>query len=296
MEQFKGVWPALVTPSNADHTINIDSLIALIDYLLDKGVDGFYVGGSTGEGVLMPVNQRKQLAEIVLDHINSRVPVILHVGAVSVDDAIDLAIHAQDHGANGISSIIPPLYTTMNSVVAYYTELASAVPMMPFMPYILNPNFNAVELIKNLSAIENLAGSKYTGPNMYEFRQILDLGSGDWSMFSGMDEQCIYGAMMGATGAIGSTVNMMSGAYKKIHYFVKNGEFAEAQALQVRANRVTETMIRIGFSGALRFILSQLVGCPMGDPRLPHLPLSDVQKRDLEEQLTVTDLVQLTTM
>jgi hypothetical protein len=55
-------------------------------------------------------------------------------------------------------------------------------------------------------------------------------------------------------------------------------------------------MIRIGFSGALRFILSQLVGCPMGDPRLPHLPLSDVQKRDLEEQLTVTDLVQLTTM
>lgn len=296
MEQFTGIWPALVTPSNPDHTINTESLVALIDYLLDKGVDGFYVGGSTGEGVLMPVNQRKQLAENVLSHTNARVPVILHVGAVSVDDAIDLAIHAQEHGASGISSIIPPLYTTMDSVVAYYTELAASVPTLPFMPYILNPNFNAVELIKNLSAIKNLAGSKYTGPNMYEFRQILSLGSGQWSMFSGMDEQCIYGAMMGATGAIGSTVNMMSGAYKKIHNFVNNGEFAEAQALQIRVNHVTETMIRAGFPGALRFALSQRVGHPMGDPRLPHLPLSDVQKQELQEQLTMTDFDELTTM
>ena len=236
MQIFTGIWPALVTPSNPDNTVNITVLRQLMDYLLDKQVDGFYVGGTTGEGIFMPVAQRKQLAENVLSHIVGRVPVIFHIGAVSIDDAIDLAQHAQAHGAVGISSVIPPMYASMDSIVAYYQQLAAAVPELPFMPYILNPNLDSVAMMRRLTDIPNMAGTKYTGPNMFEIQQIIEMGGGKWTVFSGMDEQCLYARMMGVTGAIGSTLNIMPGAYRQIHALADSNQHVKAQELQEKAN------------------------------------------------------------
>lgn len=296
MEIFRGVWPALVTPSNADKTVNTDGIRTLIDYLIDKQVDGFYVGGTTGEGIFMPVSQRKILAETVLSHVNGRVPIILHVGAISINDAIDLAQHGQQHGAVGISSIIPPMYTSLETIVPYYEQLAASVGNLPFISYLLNPTLDSVAFMQQLMDIPNLAGAKYTGPNMYEFREVLTLGDGKWTMFSGMDEQCLYATMMGATGAIGSTVNIMPGVYRQIHSLVEAGQFDEAQSLQLRANQVTQAMISVGFSGALNELLSQLIGQPIGQPRLPRLPLTQVQKETLYERLAETDFQELAKM
>lgn len=289
MHVFRGIWPALVTPSNPDQTVNVAVLCALVDYLLDKGVDGFYVGGTTGEGIFMPVAQRKLLVETVMSHINGRVPVILHAGAVSVDDAIDLAQHGRAHGVVGFSSIIPPMYTSLDTIVPYYTQLAASVPDLPFFAYILNPDLDSVAFMKSLLGIPNLGGSKYTGPNMYEFRQIIDLGEGRWTMFSGMDEECVYAAMMGATGAIGSTLNIIPGAFQHIHRHVAAGQYAEAQDIQVRVNKVIEVMISVGFQGALKEIISGLLGKSAGEPRLPRLPLSNSQREKLHRQLAETD-------
>lgn len=296
MQIFRGIWPALVTPSNADHTVNVDVLSELVAYLLDKGIDGFYVGGTTGEGVFMPVAQRKLLVERVMADINGRVPVIVHVGAISLDDAVDMARHAQEQGAVGFSSIIPPMYGSIDLVARYYHELAAAVPDMIFMPYILNPDIEPLPLMQRLLDIPNLGGTKYTGPNMFEFRQILDLGGDKWTMFSGMDEQCLYAAMMGATGAIGSTLNFMPGVYRQIHDCVRSGEYEAAQALQIRANKVTDVMSRIGFQGALKEVLTKLLGKPVGDPRLPRIPLTDAQRDQLHQELAETDFDALVAM
>jgi N-acetylneuraminate lyase len=297
MRNFKGIYPALVTPSNADNTVNVDVLTHLVDYLLDKDVDGFYVGGTTGEGIFMSTSERLILAERVLKHVDGRVPTILHVGDISVNTAITLAQQARDLGAAAISSVIPPMYTTIEIVEAYYRRLAGAVPDLPFLAYILNPEIDAYQLMTRIRDIPNLAGTKYTGPNMFEFRRIYDLGdSDDWIMFSGMDEQCVYAAMMGATGAVGSTLNIMPGVYREIHAHVQADNHAAAQDLQLRANRVTETMIDIGFQGALKEILTTLLGQPVGDPRLPRLSLSDAQRASLHERLANTDFEELAAM
>jgi N-acetylneuraminate lyase len=296
MDIFRGIFPALVTPSNSDNTINVEVLRQLVEYLINKGVDGFYIGGTTGEGIFMPVTQRKILADTVFSQVNDRVPVIVHVGAISIDDATDLARHAQQHNAAGISSVIPPMYTQVETVVEYYRQLAAAVPELPFLAYILNPTINSLQLMSEIQGIPNLAGTKYTGPNMFEFRQILDLGEGHWTMFSGMDEQCVYAAMMGATGVIGSTLNIMPGVYAKIHALVKSGDSQAAQALQIRVNRVTDLMIKIGFQGALKEILSTLLNQPVGQPRLPGLPLGNAQREALHAGLAQTDFKELADM
>ena len=289
MEIFRGIWPALMTPTGENHSVNLPGLFALIDYLINKGVDGFYLGGTTGEGIYLSYTERQRLIQSALQHVNGRVPCIVHVGAVSVDDAIDHAQHARSHGAVGISSIIPPLYDSIEIVRRYYSAVAAAVPDLPLLTYILNPRIDSVALMHSILDIPNLGGAKYTGPNMFELRQIIDMGQGRWTLFSGMDEQALYGLMMGATGNIGSTLNFMPGVYIALMRAVREGRLVEAQELQLRANRVTAAMIEVGFTGALKDILTRILGIDMGEPRLPNLPLTDKSRTALRENLAKTD-------
>ncbi|MBN8595987.1 MAG: dihydrodipicolinate synthase family protein [Anaerolineae bacterium] len=293
MTTFKGIYPALVTPSDAAGGVSVPALEALVDYLLAKNIDGLYIGGTTGEGIYMSVPDRQLLAEVVLKRVNGRIPVIVHVAAVAFADAQALARHAAAHGAQGFASIMPPMYNSAASVIAYYQALAASVPELPFFSYILNPHIDPVTVMRALQqSVPNLIGAKYTGPNMYEMRQIMDLNDGKWVVFAGMDEQCVYGAMMGVDGAIGSTLNFMPGAYRAIQQAVARGDMSAAQSMQLRANRVTAAMIEVGFNGALREVL-RLIGIECGDPRLPGLPLSADAKAALRRNLEATDFAEL---
>ncbi|HML20296.1 MAG TPA: dihydrodipicolinate synthase family protein [Aggregatilinea sp.] len=284
MHQFSGTWPALVTPYTADNAINVDTVVKLVSYHLEKNVGGFYVCGSTGSGVYQSVAERKLMAETALKTVAGRVPVVVHVGAVALVDAIDLARHAQEHGAAAFSSIIPPLYPHMSDVLDYYEALASAVPDFSFFPYLARPEVNALDLVRKLIHLPNVVGTKYTGPNMYEFKQIASLRDENWSVFSGMDEQSIFAAMSGSCGHIGSTLNFMPGAYARIRAHVLAGEHDSALSLQQQANAVTRVLLNHDFGGTLYETMS-ILGFDCGTPRLPWHPLSAEDKETFRTEL-----------
>lgn len=288
MQEFRGAWPALITPFDNGGAVNAPVLRRLVDYLLEQGVDGFYITGSTGEGVYIPTAQRKIAVATVVEQVNSRVPVIAHIGSMVTADAVELAQHARDAGADAVSSIIPPQYTRLESIEAYYAEIASAVPSTPVLAYILGAPVNAVTFMQRLREIDNVTGAKYTGPNMYEFRQIVEMGDesrlGGWSIFSGMDEQCVFAALFGSCGNIGSTLNYMPRTYKAIHAAVAAGDCLKARDLQLQANKVTEVMINAGFMSALHAVMDRL-GFPTGGPRLPNLALTKMQQDALFARL-----------
>ncbi len=284
MSDFSGVWPALVTPFTGDNTLNIDTVNRMVAYHLDKGVGGFYVCGSTGSGVYLSTAERKLMVETATDAVAERVPVVVHVGAVALVDAIDLARHAQEHGAAAFSSIIPPLYPGMASILAYYEALARAVPDLPFFPYLARPEVNALDLVRKLIHLPNVVGSKYTGPNMYEFGQIASLRDDGWSVFSGMDEQSVFAAMSGSCGHIGSTLNFMPGIYARIREHLTAGEYDCALSLQQQANAVTRVLLNHDFGGTLYETMS-ILGFDCGDPRLPWQPLSAEAKKAFRTEL-----------
>jgi N-acetylneuraminate lyase len=296
MKVFRGVWPALVTPFDAGGAIDEQVLRCLVDYLVDKGVDGFYVCGSTGEGVLMSVDERDQAAQIVLSQVKGRVPIIVHVGAMALVDACELAQRARDHGAAAVSSILPPLYGDINTLTAYFENLAVAVPQMPVLAYLLNSGFDNVALMRRLMKIPNMAGAKYTGPDVYEFGEVVRLRDDNWTMLSGMDEVCLYAAMQGAHGNIGSTLNFMPGVYRAIHECVQTGKLAEGQLLQKRANRVISVMIAAGFMGALKQVVMPMLGFECGYPRLPHPYLKSGQIDQLRLDLLSASFEELAAM
>ncbi len=286
MSYLLGAWPALMTPCQADGSVNQVALRSLVRLLLTQPIGGLYVNGSTGEGVFMSVPERESVLDVVLDEVAEAVPVVAHVGAMAMADACQLARHAHTAGAAGFASIIPPLYADMRGVTAYYRQLAAAAPRLPFFMYLINASVPVLPLVTRLLDIPNLAGGKYTGPDMFEFRRVLDAGAGReaWSLSTGMDEMCLAGILAGSCGNIGSTLNFMPGLYARMRNLVQSGQHEAAMDLQIRGNRVTAVMIEHGFQGSLCAVMQRL-GIDSGSPRLPHAALTDAEELSLHRAL-----------
>jgi N-acetylneuraminate lyase len=293
--QFYGAWPALLTPSTPGGGVGVTALREVTAYLLDRGVDGLYLCGSTGEGVHLTESERRLVTETVVDVVAGRVPVIVHVGAVGTREAVALAQHAEGVGAAGVASILPPFRRDIAEVYLHYATIAAAVPEMPFLPYLFGGEVEAPSLMQTLrDGIPSLAGAKYTGSNMYELQGILDL-QGDWSIFSGMDEQCIFAAMTGAPGNIGTTLNFMPGVYKAMRARYAAGDGPGAVDLQLRANRVTRVLHTFGVFGAL-FEIMRMLGFECGEPRLPRSPLPPERRLAFHAALEQTDFAKFAAM
>ena len=134
MSRFYGAWPALITPSTPKGEVNIPVLRELTEYLLSKGIGGLYLCGSTGEGLLQSIQERMCVVDEVMDQVNGRVPVIVHVGCVATRDAVILARHAQEAGAAGVSSVLPVIGAGVEGTYLHYQTIAAAVPELPFFP------------------------------------------------------------------------------------------------------------------------------------------------------------------
>lgn len=301
MGMFQGAWPALLTPFTANDQVDLPTLRRVVDYLLTKGIGGFYVCGSTGEGVYMSVDERKQVAEAVIEQVGGRVPVVVHVGTMVARDAVALSCHAQDAGADAIASIIPPQFGSVDSIVDYYASLSSAAPKIPLLSYIFGGPTDAVALMRSLMHIPTVAGSKYTGPNMHEFRRILELekeykGAYSWTVFSGMDEECFFAALFGAHGNIGSTLNYIPGTYRAIHEARAAGDLARGTELQLRANEITQILFEFGFMGAMKKEVMARLGFDCGQPRLPGRPFDPDRREAFHKALDAAGFDELAAM
>ena len=300
-QTFHGAWPALVTPADADGNVNLPVLRELVVYLVEKKVDGLYLCGSTGEGLLLTPDARRSVVETVMAQVGDQIPIIVHVGSVSTREAMALAAHAQEMGTAGVSSVLPIYLGGIDATYRHYEAIAAAAPSLPFFPYLFGGQIDAVSLMSELLCrIPNVCGAKYTGPNMYEIAQIIALGDAlpddkGWTIFSGMDEQCLFAAMMDAPGNIGSTLNVMPGVYRRMRACYADGDVAQALALQKRANRLTAVMIDHGVAAALRVSL-KLLGLDCGAPRLPQEPLDPEKEERLRADLDEADFASLAAM
>ena len=297
---FHGAWPALITPATAEGEVNYGVLRELTETLIGKQIGGLYVCGSTGEGLQLSVEERVRVTDEVMAQVRGRIPIVVHVGAAATRDAVALARHAQGAGAAGFGSVLPTVGAGLEGTYLHYQAIAAAAPTLPFFPYLFGGQADAVSLMTELRRrIPNAAGAKYTGPSMSELSRLVDLGLAEggegWTIFSGMDEQCVYAAMSGAPANIGSTLNPMPGPYREIRRRYESGDLAGANDLQLRVNRVTALLIGAGFPGALRESM-RILGFDCGEPRLPLLPLAAEKRAALHEQLAAAGFAKLAAM
>jgi N-acetylneuraminate lyase len=294
--QFHGAWPALLTPAADDGGVNEAVLRDLTDALIEKGIGGLYLCGSTGEGVFMSVVERKQVTEVVMDQNRGRVPVIVHVGCVATRHAVELTHHARNAGVDGVASILPPFRRGQAETILHYERIAAAALDLPFFPYLFGGETDALSLMRELlRRIPNIGGAKYTGPDMYELGALVDLKDEGWTIFSGMDQECVFAAMSGSPANIGSTLNLMPGVYRALRSAYEEGDLQKANDLQRRANRITRTLQAFGFFGAL-FEAVRLLGFDCGHPRLPHAPFPPDQRDAFRQALDAVGFFEIAAM
>lgn len=270
-KQFTGIMPALITPINDDGSIREAAARSLIESQIERGVSGFYICGSTGEGPVMSEESRMRMAEITVDQVKGRVPVINHVGACDARSAVRLAKHAEEIGCDAISSVPPNFYYSHdeNEIVNYYKALsdACAKPLLVYATGMFK-QADIVPVIARLMEIDTVIGLKFTRMNYYEMRRIIELNGGDINVINGPDEMLICGLTMGADAGIGSTYNVMPGEYVKLFNSFRSGDFAAAQQQQYKINHAIEIMLRHSLFPALKHMLT-VQGFDVGVPVFP---------------------------
>jgi N-acetylneuraminate lyase len=244
MTKFEGILPALVTPLNEDETVNTAVLSDLIEYLIGKGADGFYVGGATGEGIALSAKESIILAEGSIDAIKGRKPCIIHIASVNFNEAIELAKHAERVGADGISAI-PPLFFSYSEddVYNYYKRLAESVNI-PLMIY-FNPaagfNINA-KFAARAFEVDNITAIKWTSSNYYEMMKLKDLTNGEMNIINGPDEMLLMGLSAGADAGIGTTYNFMLPLYRGVYDNFRAGNIEKAHEYQCKIAHIISAM------------------------------------------------------
>lgn len=291
MTRFTGVWPALFTPLTEDERINVPVARKLIDHLIDAGIGGLYVCGGTGEGILLPPAERKRMAEVAIEQSGGRVPVIVHVGAPATADALTLAAHAEQIGADGVAAI-PPFYYQVGfqGIIEHYELIASA-SSLPFYLYYI-PSTTGVTLTAKqmwtLCQIPNVQGFKYSAFDMYLLEQILALGGGTLNVFSGPDQLLAPMLTVGVDGAIGTTYNLLPRHFVKLYETFRAGDMAGARVLQSQANRVIDTFIAHGGVPAAKEMM-RMIGFDCGTCRRPFRRLNADEVAALRADLIKID-------
>lgn len=285
---FKGIMPALITPFESDgKTVNEKTARELIEYHLNQGADGFYVLGSTGEGLVMAEEERKRMLEIAVSAVAGRKPVICHIAAMNLDEAVRLCKHAEKVGADALSAI-PPIFFryTENDIFNYYKTLAESADM-PFVMYnhpSANGGMSAETVAKMYKEIDNITGVKWTVNNYFELMRLKDMTHGEMNIINGPDEMLISGLAAGTDAGIGTTYNAMLPQYLEIYKLYNEGKMKEALEIQQKVNRVIHSMFEFGVIPAVKYMCEKM-GFPAGNATYPMRRLSDEEKARFDKTL-----------
>ena len=173
VKDIRGVIPAMVTPFDENEALDLARTRALTAKLIEDGAQGLYLTGSTGEGFLCTSDERKAFVETVLDEAAGRIPVIVHVGAISTLASEDLARHAARAGAAAISSV-PPIYWKFSDdqIAAYYSDLVQAAGIPMIVYNVTLAGLVSYEMLLRLGRIEGVEGIKYTSSTVFDIFRI----------------------------------------------------------------------------------------------------------------------------
>lgn len=271
-EQFRGIFSALLTAFDAAGNFSESAQRAMIRYELATGIQGFYVGGSTGEAFLLSSAEREALYRVSADEIGEKSLKIAHIGAISTREAVHYAKLCETLGYDAVSSVTPFYYKfSAPEIVGYYRAIADAVdvPVLLYHIPVLTGGSYGMELFDSLLEDPRILGVKYTSNDYYMFERLRQ-SHPDKILYNGFDETCLCGLSMGADGAIGSTYNVIGERFVKIFSLCGENRFREAAALQHEANDLIAFLLKAGdVKAAVKYVMKAARGIDVGVCRAP---------------------------
>jgi len=282
LDKYRGIIPAFYACYDDNGNISPERTQALAKYLIDKGIKGLYVCGSSGECIYQNVEERKMVLENVMEAAKGKITVIAHIAAPSTRDSIELAKHAETCGVDAIAAI-PPIYFRLPeySIEKYWKDMVNSTNLdfviynIPQTTgYALSMNlFNKMRKNKHVIAVKN------SSMPVQDIQMFKSTGGKDFIVFNGPDEQFVGGLAMGADGGIGGTYAVMPELFLEAEKLVHAGNLEKAREIQYDIDGIIYAMCSC--HGNLYAVMKEILrrkGMNIGGVRLP---LSAITEGDL---------------
>ena len=269
-----GVAPAMATPLQSDgYTVNTTVIPQLVEFLIERGAAALFVGGTTGEGILLSLTERMRLHETIVKAVNQRVHVILQTGTNRLDDTLTLSRHAQEVGAAAIAAVTPYYYAMHDdSLYTYYKTISNAVPEMPILLYDiphLAVNTISPELLTRLGAELPLAGIKTSRKDTQIVRKLIDAAPVGTVVLVGNESVALGLLALGADGLISGLSTAVPEPFVALIRAFGAGDLDQEQQHQQTINRILDILPSGARIGVLKQILAER-GIAMGIPVPPR--------------------------
>ena len=279
---FKGCGTALVTPFTNDG-INFEELRKLIEFQILEGVDSLVICGTTGESSTMSLDEKKSVIEFSVKIANGRVPIIAGTGGNNTKDVISMSKYAESVGADALL-LVTPYYnkTTQKGLIAHYSKIAESVEI-PIILYNV-PSRTGInidpETCFELSKIPNIVAIKEASGNISQVAKIANLCKDELAIYSGNDDQIVPILSLGGLGVI----SVLSNIYPKfVHDLAMDyltGNWQKACASQIYSIPLINALFSEVNPIPIKYALNR-IGFNCGDPRLPLIELSDINKEKI---------------
>ncbi len=276
VKKYQGIFPAFYACYAEDGSLSAERVRAFTEYLIGKGVNGLYVGGSSGECIYHSVAERKLVLENVMAVAKGRVTVIAHVACNNTADSRELAAHAESLGVDAIAAI-PPIYFHLPpyGVAKYWNDISDAAPNTDFIIYNI-PQLAGVALssalLREMLKNPRVIGVKNSSMPVQDIEMWRDEGA---IVFNGPDEQLLSGLAAGAIGGIGGTYAAMPELYLKIYKLFGEGKIAEARQIQDACCQIIYKLCsgKGNMYAMIKAVLAKLGAPEIGSVRAPLSPL-----------------------
>ena len=289
LKKYEGVIPAFYACYDDQGEINPERVRALVEYFLEKGVQGLYVNGSSGECIYQSVADRKLILEEVMAVAKGKLTIIAHVACNNTKDSMELARHAESLGVDAIATI-PPIYFRLPeySIAQYWNDISAAAPHTDFVIYnipqlagvALTPSLYT-EMLKN----ERVIGVKNSSMPVQDIQTFAALGGEDHLVFNGPDEQFLGGRLMGARAGIGGTYGVMPELFLKLNQLIADKELERAKELQFTINTIIGklTAAHGNMYSVIKEVLKINENLNVGSVRAPLTPVTGTDRPIVEE-------------
>lgn len=281
LSKYHGIIPAFYACYDEAGEISSERVKALVQYFIDKGVQGLYVNGSSGECIYQSVADRKQILEAVMEVAKGKLTIINHVACNNLKDSVELARHSEELGVDAIAAI-PPIYFRLPeySIAAYWNGISAAAPNTDFIIYNI-PQLAGVSLTPSLykEMLKNprVVGVKNSSMPVQDIDTFVTLGGEDYVVFNGPDEQFLGGRLMGAKGGIGGTYGAMPELFLRLNQLIANKDLETARQLQATINTIIGKLV--SGHGHMYAVIKEVIrindGLDIGSVREPLTALTE---------------------
>ena len=278
MDRITGILPALLTSMDSEGKINFDELGRLITWLYDQGVDGLYVGGTSGEGLLLTTEERQAVVDKAVEKSRGRGKVMVHVGALGTAEAIKLAQYSEKAGADAIASVPPFAYgKSFAGIQSHYYAISKSCKLPLYLyniPSLTSVNLKAEDIARLLD-LPTVKGLKFSDDALFEEFRIISL-TPKLDVFHGCDETLLYSLMVGAIGGVGLLYNLLPKKFVALFKAFKAGKLAEANEIQLVISKFTNEFLANAEGNPVGLTKAAMegLGFHCGPARSPNPPIS----------------------